>query len=132
MPVLLAYINERKGSILMTNTFSNDLIAGVTITYLPNEKMFKIDYFSNYRTASIDVVKDNNGVIASLMSRSALIFGKYPSMTDADFLAMYFESFHNWYNEIMQPETTSTMTKTTVPDSSSSEKYTTIPAPNWE
>ena len=56
-----------------TNIFKTNLLpeSALVITYLPSQKMYKLDYVHADAFASVDVVKSYSGIIASLMMRQS-------------------------------------------------------------
>ena len=62
---------EKEHTMPTTNIFKTSLLpeSSLVITYLPSQKMYKLDYVHADAFASVDVVKSYSGIIASLMMR---------------------------------------------------------------
>lgn len=89
------------------------------ITYLPEQDLFKIDYYATDDFASLDVVKGFDGIIASLMYRQPLLFNRVPALADPVNMMGLISDIRYWL-DIDQPQ-----------GSTGNDSNTFVPTPQW-
>ena len=101
----------------MTTTqhvFQNMALApNIKVTYLPDANMYKVDYGSDEIFATMDVVTNMDGLVASLMLRSAYIMQTNPALTNGTKLASFIMTLRSWTEETTGVETHNTTTEVT-------------------
>lgn len=105
-----------------TNIFKTSLLpeSSLVITYLPSQKMYKLDYVHADAFASVDVVKSYSGIIASLMMRQQQL-SSIPTFTNPINLIKLLDEIKDW----VSPEDNN-------PKTTDESKSFGIPTPDWD
>lgn len=89
------------------------LAPNIKVTYLPDANMYKVDYGSDEIFATMDVVTNMDGLVASLMLRSAYIMQTNPALTNGAMLASFIMNLRSWTEAITGVKTQDTATEVT-------------------
>lgn len=106
----------------ITNIFKTNLLpeSSLVITYLPSQKMYKLDYVHANTFASVDVVSSYSGIVASLMMRQSQL-SSIATFNDPIKLVKLLDEINDW----VSPENNTQK----VTDESKSFG---IPTPDWD
>lgn len=89
------------------------LAPNIKVTYLPDANMYKVDYGSDEIFATMDVVTNMDGLVASLMLRSAYIMQTNPALTNGTKLASFIMNLRSWTEGTTGVETHNTTAEVT-------------------
>ena len=119
---LIERTSEKDHIMPITNIFKTNLLpeSSLVITYLPSQKMYKLDYVHANTFASVDVVNSYSGIIASLMMRQSQL-SSITTFNDPIKLVKLLDELKDW----VSPENNTQK----VTDESKSFG---IPTPDWD
>lgn len=89
------------------------LAPNIKVTYLTDANMYKVDYGSDEIFATMDVVTNMDGLVASLMLRSAYIMQTNPALTNGTKLASFIMNLRSWTEGTTGVETHNTAVEVT-------------------